>query len=341
VAVIQLHRGAPGSLVGNVLAFLLPSHAAPWLDVVGLVGALFLLAVSGDQFVVALARISRTMRIRPTVAAALVGGFGTSIAELIVAGVAASKSPSLAAGSLVGSIAANVCLALAVAVLITPIKVDSATVRREAPLSVLSVGLFALLALGGVTVAKSVVMLVELVVAVAALLLFARINEKGDNLGSEMVEFSSTSPRGSPVELVRAVSMLAVMLGGAELMVTSSVGLAKHLGISDGFAGITLVGIGTSAPLIAASIQAARRGEHDLVVGNVLGGNLFIAVGGGAIVGLLAHGSSVHVNGIALALMAGVVLASWLAMARGSTMVRTEAIVLVLAYGATLPFASH
>lgn len=113
-----------------MLAFLVPSKATLWLDLVGLFGSLVVLAISGDQFVIALARISASVPVRPTVAAALVGGLGTSIAELIVAGVAAAKSPSLAIGSLVGSIVANVCLGLAVGALIVPLKVDSATVRR-------------------------------------------------------------------------------------------------------------------------------------------------------------------------------------------------------------------
>ena len=108
-----------------MLAFLVPSAAPLWLDLVGLLGSLVLLAISGDQFVIALARISATIRVRPTVAAALVGGFGTSIAELIVAGVARGQVPTLAIGSLVGSIVANVCLALAIAALIVPLKVDS------------------------------------------------------------------------------------------------------------------------------------------------------------------------------------------------------------------------
>jgi cation:H+ antiporter len=321
-------------------AFLLPSHAAVWLDIVGLLGSLVLLTVSGDQFVVALARIASSLRVRPTVAAALVGGLGTSIAELIVAGVAANKSPSLAVGSLVGSIVANVCLALAIAILVSPFKVDSETVRREAPLSVVSVGLFAILAVGDLTRVKSAVLLAALVPVIVALLLLARRSGRRDALGSELVEFISKNPRRSPLESLRAVVMLAVMLGGAELMVTSSVGLAKHLGISQGFTGLTLVGIGTSAPLIAASIQAARRGEHDLVVGNVLGGNLFIALGGGAIVGLLAGGAA-HVSDVSLVLMGGVVLAAWLAMARGNALVRVEAIVLLVAYGATLPFVNR
>jgi len=131
------------------------------------------------------------------------------------------------------------------------------------------------------------------------------------------------------------------MLGGAEVMVTSSLGVAKHLGFSAGLAGLTLVGIGISAPLIAASVQAARKGEHDLVVGNVLGGNLFIALAGGAVVGFFASGKSVHVGTVALVLMVVVVAASWLAMARGATPRRSEAIVLVLAYVACLPFVNR
>ena len=337
---IQLDSGAPGSLVGTMLAFLVPTTAPLWLDLVGLFGSLVVLAISGDQFVIALARISASVRVRPTVAAALVGGLGTSIAELIVAGVAAAKSPNLAIGSLVGSIVANVCLALAMAALIVPLKVDSATVRREAPISVASVVLFAILAIAGVTMVKGFVMLVALGAAVAALLLGQR-HSREDPLGSEMAEFASTDGRRSSVETARAIGMLVFMLGGAELIVTSSLGVAKHLGFSDGLAGLTLVGIGTSAPLIAASIQAARKGEHDLVVGNVLGGNLFIALGGGAVVGFFAGPSSVHVGGVALALMTVVVTASWLAMARGSKLRRSDAIILVLAYAACLPFVNR
>ncbi len=329
-----------GSVVGTMLAFLVPSTAPLWLDLVGLLGSLVVLAISGDQFVIALARISGSVRVRPTVAAALVGGFGTSIAELIVAGVAAAKSPDLAIGSLVGSIVANVCLALAIAALIIPLKVDSETVRREAPISVASVVLFALLATGSITKVEGLVMLIALGAAVGALLLGQR-NGRSDPLASEMAEFASIQSRRSSVESVRAIAMLVFMLGGAEIMVTSSLGVARHLGFSDGLAGLTLVGIGTSAPLIAASIQAARKGEHDLVVGNVLGGNLFIALGGGAVVGLLASTKSAHVGDVALMLMTVVVVASWLAMTRGATLRRPEAVVLIVAYVVCLPFVNR
>jgi len=73
----------------------------------------------------------------------------------------------------------------------------------------------------------------------------------------------------------------------------------------------------------------------------VLGGNLFIALGGGAIVGLLATGNSVHVGTVALLLMTVVVAGSWLAMAWGATLRRSEAIVLLIAYAACLPFVNR
>lgn len=309
------------------------------VDVAGLVLSLVVLAFGGDQFILAVARLASSLRARPAVVGALVGGFGTSLAELIVAALASERgSPQLAVGSIVGSILANVCLALVAAALITPVYVDSRTIRREAPLSVASVVLFAALAVGGVSALEGVVMLVLLVPAVLLLLASTRPHHRNDELASEVVEILETARHSRKSETGRAVLSLALLLAGAELMVNSSLGVANRLGMAQGFAGLTLVGIGTSAPLIAASVQAARRHEHDLVVGNVLGGNLFIALGGGAIVGLLTAGAVHGVGTASLWLMAAVVVASWAAMARGKLLHRWEAGVLLLAYGAMLPF---
>lgn len=326
-------------MVGAVIGFLIPSSAPLWLDVLGLLGSLVVLAASGDQFIVALAGITSSVRIRPTVAAALVGGLGTSVAELLVAGVAARTSPALATGSLVGSIAANVCLALAIAALISPLRVDSATVRREAPISVAAVTLFALLCIGGASVPKGFVMVAALVVAVA-LLWVGQQRRNDDALSTQLDEFASVATRVVSREWIRAIATVVLMFGGAELIVTSSLGIAKHLGFSAGLAGLTLVGIGTSAPLIAASVQAARKGEHDLVVGNVLGGNLFIALGGGAVVFFLAS-SSRGVGAVSLVLMTAVVGAAWLAMVVGSRIRRVEACALVIVYAACIPFINR
>jgi cation:H+ antiporter len=309
-------------------------------DIAGLMVSLVLVAFGGDQFIVAIARLARTLKMRPTVVGVFLGGFGTSIVELIVAALAAARhSPQLAVGSLVGSVAANVCLALTIAALITPVRVGSATVRREAPLSVASVALFAVLALGGISRAKGVVMAVALL-PVVGLLLFSARQRGPDPLEAEVVEFLEKPARGPRPEVTRAIGSLVVMLGGADLMVNCAVGLAARLGMTQGFAGLTIVGIGTSAPLIASSVQGARRGEHELVVGNVLGGNLFIALAGGALVGLLSNGPTGGggTGVLALSVMVGAVVVSWLAMAKGSVVSRWEALLLLVAYVAFLPF---
>ncbi len=309
-------------------------------DIAGLMVSLVLVAFGGDQFIVAIARLARTLKMRPTVVGVFLGGFGTSIVELIVAALAAARhTPQLAVGSLVGSVAANVCLALTIAALITPVRVGSATVRREAPLSVASVTLFAVLALGGISRAKGVVMAVALL-PVVGLLLFSARQRGPDPLEAEVVEFLEKPARGPRPEVMRAIGSLVVMLGGADLMVNCAVGLAARLGMNQGFAGLTIVGIGTSAPLIASSVQGARRGEHELVVGNVLGGNLFIALAGGALVGLLSNGltGGGGTGVLALSVMVGAVVVSWLAMAKGSVVSRWEALLLLVAYVAFLPF---
>jgi cation:H+ antiporter len=307
-------------------------------DIAGLMLSLVLVAFGGDQFIVAIARLAHTLKLRPTLVGVFLGGFGTSIVELIVAALAAARhSPQLAVGSLVGSVAANVCLALTIAALITPVRVGSATVRREAPLSVVSVVLFAVLALGGLSLAKGVVMAAALL-PVLGLLLFSARQRGPDPLEAEVVEFLERPARGPRPEVNRAIGSLVVMLGGADLMVNCAVGLAARLGMTQGFAGLTLVGIGTSAPLIASSVQGARRGEHELVVGNVLGGNMFIALAGGALVGLLSNGRPGGTSVLALSVMVGAVVASWLAMAKGSVVSRWEALLLLVVYVAFLPF---
>jgi cation:H+ antiporter len=318
------------------------------LDVLGVVVSLVILAAGGDQFIVAVSRLAAALDMRPTIVGALVGGLGTSIVELIVAALASARgSADLAVGSLVGSIAANVCLALAVAALIAPVRVDSATLRREAPISVLAVGLFALLTVGGITRADGVLLLLAIVPALAALVLGgrrARIGEgeeEEEEVGREFTEFVERQARSTRFEMGRGLVSLVLMLGGAELMVRSTISLSDRLGWAQSFAGVTLVGIGTSTPLIASSIQGARRGEHDLVVGNVLGGNLFIALAGGAVAGLLLRGTPGRVGGGAIALMLAVVVASWVAMARGRVLLRWEAALLLVAYGAALPFANR
>jgi cation:H+ antiporter len=150
--------------------------------------------------------------------------------------------------------------------------------------------------------------------------------------------FEGTRHRPRP-ETVRAVLGLALMMAGSELLVRSASALAGRLGVGQEFIGLTVVAVGTSAPVVAIAVQAARRGDPDLVVGNVLGSNLFVALAGGSLVGFLHHGPAPGSAAGPVWMMAGIVLASWGFMARGSLVTRWEASALIAAYAATLLLA--
>jgi len=305
----------------------------------GLLISLIVLIVAGDQFVVGAARAARALLVRPTIVGAVIGGLGSSLPALTVSSVASIRgSTQIAVGNLVGSIVVNVSVALAIAALVAPIRVDSRTVRREAPLSVASVLLFALLLAGGLSVTKGLVLITALVLAALALVGTARLGSARDELGVEVTRFFE-QPKGRPTrEIIRAVAGMSFMLAGAEVLVGSASGMAERLSVSQEFIGLTIVAMGTSAPLVAIAVQAARRGNHDIAVGSVLGSNLFIALAGGALVTLLAGGTVSVVDTPAVWLMASVAVVSWAFMARGSILSRWEAAILLLAYAATLPF---
>jgi cation:H+ antiporter len=312
-------------------------------DIVGVLASLGILLVSGDQFVVGAARLAAAMRVRPSVVGAVIGGLGASLPELVVSSVASVRhSPQIAIGNLVGSIVANVSLALALAALIAPVRVDSRIVRREALLSVGSVLLFAVLLLDGLRVWEGMIALVALGVVLGAMLANAGVGAPRDELSVEVRRFFGRPTGRVPIaDAVRSVGGLALMVIGAEILVRSASHLAEQAGIDEGFVGLTVVAVGTSAPLVAIAAQAARRGNHDLVVGSVLGSNMFIALAGGALIGLLHGGVGAPLDPVALWLMAGVVLASWALMARGSLLTRWEAGVLFAAYVVALPFLAR
>ena len=178
--------------------------------------------------------------------------------------------------------------------------------------------LFALVLVGGLSKAEGIALIAALVVAAAGLVANAGQGPTGDELAVEVGRFFGTRQgRRHTREIGQTLVSLALMVVGANVLVHASSGLATRLGIGQGFVGLTLVAVGTSAPVIAIAIQAARRGDHDLVVGTVLGSNLFIALAGGVIVAFLRGGLAASVGATPMWLMAAVTVAAWGFMARG------------------------
>jgi cation:H+ antiporter len=298
---------------------------------------LVVLLVAADQLVLGSARVAAWLRVPPTVVGIVVIGFGTSAPELVVSGLAAvGGKPGLAIGNIVGSNVANLTLVLGSAGLFGTVTATSSVLRREAPLSVAAVVLFAVLVRDGLGRGDGLVLGASLITCLG-MLVWGALRRPRDALGGDVAEFVDGDPRHRwGVELARTLVGLAGTLGGAQVLVWGAAGIAARAGLSQALVGATVVAVGTSAPELVTAIQAARRGEVDLLVGNVLGSNLFNSLAVGAVVALAgsdaAAASETGLAGVALLVMVTVGLSAWWFLFRDRRLLRWEAALLLAAW---------
>lgn len=297
---------------------------------------LMVMAVAADHLVIGASRLASRLRVAPVVVGVVVIGLGTSAPEFLVAGSAAARGEvALALGSLVGSNIVNVTLVLGLAALIAPIAVSSATVRREAPMSVVAVVVFAVAVALGLGMVVGAVLAV---VALAAIWLLVRMARRAQESAPPSVQTLVTRPFRPVVETLRLGLGLTGTLLGAQLLVVNSAEIATELGVPAEVIGFTLVAIGTSLPELVTAIQAQRRGEADLVVGNLLGSNLFNSVAGGAVVALSAGADpQFRISLWLLAVMVAISLLAWILLWKGYRASRKDAVVLLAVYALCLP----
>jgi cation:H+ antiporter len=304
------------------------------LALILLVVGIVILTFAADHFVEGAVSVADVFNISPVVVGALVIGFGTSLPEMLVSGVAAVQGDAdLGVGNVLGSNVANLTLVLGIAALIAVISIDTLTSRRELPLCVGSVLLFAVLVQDGFRRWEGVVLLVSLV----ATLLWLLRNAHDHDLESPAQEHE---PKGAMASGVRTVVGLTGTVGGAWLLVEGATSLADEVGLTGGFVGLSLVAIGTSLPEMVTAVVAARRGETDLIIGNLLGSNIFNSLAVGAVLGLLGPGPLEDNNlaGLATIIMISVVLIAAVFLYTGGRVVRWQAAALLLIYLGTMPF---
>ncbi len=309
-----------------------------YLALIALLGGIGLLAYSADQFVLGAARVALIKRVRPLVVGVLIVGFGTSLPEMLVSAIAAvGDEAAIAVGNIVGSNLANLSLLLGVGAMLVPLTVDSRTVRQEATLALGAAIIFAGVVQGGGISPFEGGLLLALMIGV--LYLVTR-RSPGDPLGPETTELAEPSEHRIGVESARTLLGLAGTVGGAQALLWGAIDLAERAGLSSGFVGATIVAVGTSLPELVTVIQSARRGETDLIVGNLLGSNLFNALVVGGIVGLARPVpiDDVGVTVVAPIAAAVVSLLALVAMRTQHTVTRREGLLLIVAYAATVPF---
>ena len=288
---------------------------------------LFLLSKAADLFVDGAAAVATAAKLSPVVVGAVVVGFGTSAPELLVSGLAASGGDvDVGLGNIVGSNVANVSLVLGFAALVTPILVTRSVLVREAPVSVASVALFAFFTIGGFAVWEGIVMLLVLV-GVLAWIVFG-----GNEDSVEELEVDDEQSMGQSMGLT-LFGLVGTVLG-AQLMVWGAVAIAESLGLSGGFVGFTLIALGTSLPELVTAFAAARKGETELILGNLLGSNMFNSLAVGGAVAILGAGEFTDRIPATWGVTAMVIIAAmtWVFMVTRRKISRVESAILLSAY---------
>jgi cation:H+ antiporter len=309
------------------------------IDILLVLVGLVILTKAADQFVIGAARLAVGFRISAVVIGAVVIGFGTSAPELLVTALAGTQGKvDIGVGNIIGSNVANISLVLGVAALVTPMAIRGSIFRREAPISVGSVLLFAVLVQGGFRVWEGIVLAVALLVALAVILRSAR--EDDPEMASEVEEYVDEGDELSMGrESLRTGLGLVATLGAAQVLVMGASGLTVALGLGEGFVGLTVVALGTSLPELVTAVQAARKGEHELIAGNLLGSNMFNSLAVGAAAAFTGPGplADPTLAGLATVIMVVVALLSGLFMRTGHLVVRWEAGLLLGIYVVAVP----
>jgi cation:H+ antiporter len=227
-----------------------------------------ILYAGGEVLVRYSTALARALGVRPLVIGLTVIAFGTSAPELAAAVLAAVQDhPEIAVGNVVGSNIANVGLILGLTVLFTPLVAARLFVQREVWFMIGTGALLIPFVLTG-----SFVRWHALVLLLAMALFLWMLLRAGGALPKELDQAPATSAWAS---FLGSVAGLALLVGGAQLLVWAAVGMARGFGVSERIIGLTVVAFGTSVPELAGCLAAAARRQGDLVLGNVVGSNVF------------------------------------------------------------------
>ena len=309
------------------------------LGLVYSIAGLVVLAFAADQFVRGAARLAVVLRIAPIVVGAIVVGFGTSAPEMLVSALAAANGRlDIGVGNIIGSNVANISLVLGAASFVAVVPVGSRVVRRDAAVSVAAVGMFALAVQGGLNRIEGVVLLAALGAWFVLILKGSRTDDERPDDVDDLADIVGEAPPALGVETLRTIVSLALVAGSAYVLVEGAERIADALDLSGGFVGYTLVAVGTSAPELVTAVVAARQRQTELLVGNLLGSNVFNSLAVGGLIGVVGPGpvgdDTLQVLGATMMVL--ICAVSWAAMARGHRVKRSDGIVLLVLWAVSI-----
>ena len=248
------------------------------IAITAIIVGLGLLIWSADRFVDGASSTAGHLGMSPMLIGLTIVAFGTSAPEMLVSTMAAlDNSPGLAIGNAIGS---NIALVLGATAVVSPLPIRGNLVRVELPiLTIATIGAGIILLDYYLDIVDSAILLFGLMVC---LYLFKRYQREHPE--DQVEPLANMSLKAGIIWLLVGLTVLAL---GSKILVGGAVYIASHLGVSEMIIGLTIIAIGTSLPELATSIMSARKGQHGIALGNIIGSNIFNLLGVMAIPALI------------------------------------------------------
>ncbi len=255
------------------------------LSIAAVIAGLALLVWSADRFVEGAAATAQNLGISTLIIGITIIGFGTSAPEILISLISVyQQTPDIAIGNALGSNIANIGLILGATALIIPLTFTSGLIKREFPILMLASAVMTWTLWDARLDRLDGVLLLAFLVGVMGYLIHFSKKDKNDIISAELEQ---EIPHDMPTSraLMWTLIGLILLIASSKMLVWGAVNIATALGISELIIGLTIIALGTSLPELAAAIAGARKGEPDMVMGNVIGSNLFNSL---AVIGLPA-----------------------------------------------------
>lgn len=297
------------------------------LQLIFLIVGFTMLVKGADWFVEGAAGIAGKLGIPQLVIGLTIVAMGTSTPEAAVSITAALKgSAEITIGNIVGSNILNILIILGITSVITTVAIQKSTLHIEIPYMIFITVVLIFLGYSGSVITRAEGFLLWGLFLLYLLYLFFLTKNGKQEEKTEERSFSKL--------LFYTIAGLLVVVWGSDITVDSATEIAKMMGLSERFIGLTIVALGTSLPELVTSVTAAKKGNADIAIGNIVGSNVFnilFVIGTTALITPVVFEPNFIIDTI-IAVMAGVLL--WIAVLKTKELRRPWGIVMLIAYTA-------
>lgn len=239
------------------------------IDISMIIGGILLLFLGGELLIRGAVSLAVKLKLSTILVGAVIIGFGTSMPEMTVSLSAALKNvPDITVGNVVGSNIANILLIIGISAILSPIHIDKSLVLHDTILMII-----ATLSLIAISLLKEIGFITGFIMfsSLIAYIIFSYIRDKNTVKNNK----PDIAACGSLKSSIYCSIGLGLLIIGAYILVEGASSMARDFGISELVIGLTIVAVGTSLPELATAIVAGYRKHNDIIIGNILGSNIF------------------------------------------------------------------